>query len=197
MHLAEWNLRKFLCWRSVEQSFPTARVSWLPKPVATENLARRRDFRDRIHTEAFARVRSREDFILFPVSSVFAIYYENAYLVREKCSDVKRRLLRSIFARCTFLNANRARGNSWDFIALSFLHGLCIFICKRLRELSRIRIFKGTLLPFKYNILPVCTEIHSHGTVQVSNGDELYQEYLCFFFFLLNNSLVNLELNNI
>ncbi|KAL0101661.1 hypothetical protein PUN28_019069 [Cardiocondyla obscurior] len=40
--------------------------------------------------------------------------------VREKYSDVKRRLLRSIFARCTFLNANRARENSRDFIANAF-----------------------------------------------------------------------------
>lgn len=36
---------------------------------------------------------------------------ENVSRAKE-CSDVKRGLLRSIFAKCTCLNANRARGNS-------------------------------------------------------------------------------------
>lgn len=120
-------LAKVFAWHSVEQSFSDNSRSWLAK------VARRRDFRDRPHT--YRGVRSyggclREDFILFPVSRPFRRLLRKTHPVREKYSDVKRRLLRSIFARCTFLNANRARENSWDFIAgASIFYITFAFLC--------------------------------------------------------------------
>lgn len=134
MRLAEWNLRKFLC--DARSSNPFRQLAFLATKTVLAKVPRVDDGgfpRPAAYIRRRSLVlRSREDFILFLVLSV-SPFTTGTRPVREKCSDVKRRLLRSIFARCTFLNAKRARGNSWDFIALSFLHGLCIFT--RLRKL--------------------------------------------------------------
>ena len=146
----EMELVKVFAWRSVEQSFPTTRVLGYQNRV-TKSLSREETRFPRPTAYIRGRSLKKGDFILFSVRSLASVspFTTGMHLVREKCSDVKRRLLRSIFARCTFLNANRACENSRDFIAgaPSFLHGLCIFM--RLCKLSHIGIFKDTFLLFK------------------------------------------------
>lgn len=153
-------LAKVFVWRSVEQFFPTTRV------LGHQNQKSRAKPRRFPRPTAYIQKRSLEGGFHFISRLVrFAVYYGNASRTREMQQDVKRRLLRSIFARCTFLNAKRARGNSWDFIALSFLHGLRIFM--RLCKLPRVGIFKGTFLLVKYDniILRARTEC-TFGTIQ-------------------------------
>jgi len=148
MRLAKWNSWKFL--RDARSSNLFRQLAFLATKTVLPKVSRakRRDFRDRPHT--YGGVRSREEILFyFPSLASVSPFTTGMHLVREKCSDVKRRLLRSIFARCTFLNANRACENSRDFIAgaPSFLHGLRIFM--RLCKLSHIGIFKDTFLLFK------------------------------------------------
>lgn len=124
------NSRKFRASRSVEQSFSTTRVLGARRH---QTCAAEISARPYTYTETSRRGR----ILLFRADvSYFAVYYGSAPRARN-AARVKRRLLRSIFARCTSPNANRELARalgilsrvSLFFMSLVFLYPSYTFSC--------------------------------------------------------------------